>query len=101
MANIRSGNTWFVDTVDESLSGRNISLIGIIMTGNAGDGILVLGDDVAPAGYPTKLALSIPTGESKHLDFSSAPIVFPNGVRVKTATNIQASLIIRISGETS
>jgi hypothetical protein len=101
MANIRSGNTWYVDTASESLSARNIALVGLMLTGAGGAGTLVLGDDVSGASYPTKLEFRVDSGPSTYLDFSSATIIFPNGIRVKTATTVAATLILRIPGESS
>jgi hypothetical protein len=101
VANVRSGNSWYVDTASESLSSKNIAIIGILLTGNGGAGTLVLGDDVSGASYPTKLDVRVPSGECTYLDFSTAPIIFPNGIRVKTATTVAATLILRIAGESS
>ena len=101
MANIRSGNTWYIDTASESLEAKNVSLIGIILTASGGPAELVLGDNVSGASYPAKLTLLQPTTTTAHYILDQSPIVFPNGIRVVTATNVKATLIIKVPGESS
>jgi hypothetical protein len=101
MANVRSGNTWYVDTASDSLTGKNISLVGIIITATSGAGSLVLGDDISSASYPVKFEWSQATGSSAYVFLAQTPIVFPNGIRVKTATNVHATLIVKVPGESS
>lgn len=101
MANVRSSNTWYVDTAGESLTAKNVALVGIIITATSGgQGNLTLGDDVAAASYPTKFDWIQASNTSLHRNFDS-PIIFPNGIRVINAANVHATLIIRIPGESS
>lgn len=99
MANVRSANTWYVDTASESLDKKNISLMGVVLTGDGGAAELELADNVSGASYPSKLYLTQANNTTFHYDFSDSPIVFPNGIRVVTANNTLATLILRIPGE--
>ncbi len=101
MANVRSGNTWYVDAASESLEAKNVSVIGIILTASGGPGELVLADNVSGASYPAKLTLLQPTTSTQQYLLADSPIVFPNGIRVVTATNVKATIILRIPGESS
>lgn len=84
MANVRSANTWYVDTtystIAESLVVKGIRVLGVVVTATAANGTIVLKDEVTAA--PIKLDLRVPTsGETRHFDFSNTPIRFPNGIR--------------------
>jgi hypothetical protein len=95
MANVRSGNTYYIDTASVSLSEKNIAVVAAVVSGSGGAAILTLGDDVSGASYPNKITLQAPSGESAYFDFSQAPLLFSNGIRVKTVTTALATLFLR------
>lgn len=97
MANIRSGNTYYIDSASVSLEAPGIQVIGVILTGDGGVAELVLGDNISGASYPTKLSVRTADDTTIYLDLSVTPIVFTNGIRVATATNTKATLILRES----
>lgn len=98
MANVLSGNSYFVDTGSASLNTTSISIVGILITGSGGNGELVLANNDSGASYPTKMHLHTPSGTTDFLDLSSTPVFFPSGIRVVTATNCAATIIFKNSG---
>lgn len=97
MANNKSGNLVYVDTVDLSITEPNIRLIGVILNATSGsvDPIITFGEDNSARSYPTLLTLSCQwEDECKHFDFSSNPLVFSSGIRIKTLTSATATLVV-------
>jgi hypothetical protein len=101
MANVRSANSWYVDTASSSLEAKNVAVMGILLTASGGVAELVLADNVSGASYPAKLTLLQTASTSQYYEFINAPLMFPNGIRVVTATNTKATIVIRIPGESS
>jgi hypothetical protein len=99
VANIRNSNTYWVDTGSQSLVvEKNTRLLGVILTASGGAAVLNLADDVVGASYPSKIEVAAASGTTTHLVLDQAPIVFPNGIRVVTATNCRATLILAVGG---
>lgn len=97
MANIRSGNSYYIDTASVSLDIPGIQVIGIILTGAGGAAELALSDNVSGASYPSKINVRAASGSTIQLILEDSPLVFPNGIRVVTATNCNATLILKES----
>jgi hypothetical protein len=97
MANVRSGNTYYIDTASVSLEIPGVQVLGVILTGAGGAAELELADNVSGASYPKKLNAQAASGATIHLDLANSPIVFPNGIRVVTATATKATLILKES----
>ena len=95
MANVRNGNTVYVDTASANLTtNKSVKLWHAIVSATAANAVLVLGDTTAST-YASKLDLRVATsGASQQFSFELVPVMFPNGIRVVTATNCVASLII-------
>ena len=99
MANIRNGNTFFMDTVaaDEvpattgNLNAPSVRVKGLIVSGVGGNADLDLHDCTTDA---HKLHVYASSGTTVALDFSNSPIIFPNGIHVSTCTNTEATVII-------
>lgn len=106
MANVRSSNSWYIDTqhatASDDLIVKNISVLGAIVTATGASGRLVLSD---ASSNNLKLDLRVASingstsGDSKTFDFSNAPIIFPNGVVVSTLTTCVATLITKDMGK--
>lgn len=97
MANNKSGNMIYVDTASASFGTNNVRIVGIVIkcTHATNPAILTLGENNSGRSYPTLLDVQFPAASlSVHLDFSSHPLVFASGVRVKTITDATATLII-------
>ena len=97
MANLRNSNTFYIDTEystsADDLAVKNIKLTGLVVSATAASAVVVLAD--AQTGSPKKLDVRVATdGESKELDLSERPIVFPNGIRALTLTNAVVSCTI-------
>lgn len=101
MANVRNGNTFFIDTVaadtdpgtDENLAIKNIKVKAIFITATAATAILEL-KDVTTGAVKFNLR-EASTGETDYFDLTNLNVVFPNGISPSTVTNMQATLIIQ------
>lgn len=98
MANTRNTNTYWVDTTGSLTVEKNTAVMAIILTASGGAGVLRLGDDVSGASYPPKIEVQVASGSTIHVPLADNPISFPNGIRVITATNCRATLILRSGG---
>ena len=100
MANIKNGNTWYIDATTSSTSDDlvgNVQITGVILSATAANGRIVLSDSSNAA--HTKLDLRVATsGASQQFFFDVAPVSFPNGVRVSTLSNAVATLIYKSTG---
>ena len=99
MANVRSGNSFYVDTAASSeassdasnLSLPNVVVTGVLLTATSASARIVL-EDVTTGNI--KLDLRVATsGDSKFFDLSRTPINFPNGISPATVTNAVATII--------
>lgn len=109
MANVRNGNTWYVDTTSDSSTAstyvkqRNVKVLGFTAFVNATTDTIVI-SDLASSAYdasPTyavggkKFALDLATAKNQYReDWSNAPIVFPNGIWVTLTGSPQITFIL-------
>lgn len=109
MANVRSANTFFIDTSSSSstpgsfITERNLKLVGILLTvGTAGSDILNVYDldsVTRNSSGQLKLELKSDTGnDTRQFRLADAPIVFPNGVWVAVTGAAKATLIFTQQG---
>ena len=92
MANVRSGNSHYVDATGV-LESEACSITGVVLTATSANAVLELADS---AGTTKKLNLRVATsGESRHFNFSEASIYFPNGIKVATLTNAIATVLYK------
>lgn len=102
MAAVVNGNTIYIvaaDTATTVLSAANVLLIGAIVSSTSGAGTCVLADDIsAVSSYPSKVSYQMAGQGNSFHDYSNTPILFPKGIRIKSATgDIAVTLIIRRS----
>ena len=94
MANVRSANSWFVDSTTSSSADDLTSpvvLTAVYLTATSANSVLVLSDPTTGA---TRINLREPTaGTTRHFRMDAAPLSFPNGIRVSTLTNAVATLV--------
>ena len=91
MANVRNANTHYVDATG-TLTTDNVKVAGFVLTATAANAVAAITD--AHASPKNKLNLRLAaSGDSKHFDFSHAPIQFPAGVAVPTLTNAILTVI--------
>lgn len=95
MANELNGNSYYVNATGTLESPR--TLVGVLLQGSGGVALLEL-DTASPGTDPIKMSLTAPSGETVLFDFSYCPVFFPNGVVVRTATNVKATLIFKNQG---
>lgn len=101
MANIQNGNSFYIDTVHvtdgDDLTRKNVLVAYVTVTATAANGRVVLGD--AGTDPQTKLDLRVVTSEvTEHFRYDSAPIIFPNGIRVMTLTSAVATVVFKNAG---
>jgi hypothetical protein len=95
MANVRSGNTFFIDGTSASLDVKGIRVSHIEVTSTNTGAVLVLSDVTTAS---TKIKLAIAADKTVlFLDFSDNPMVFPNGINPSTVTNCVATLMLQES----
>lgn len=95
MANVRNGNSFYIDTQSSSSSDdlviRGIKVHYIILTATAANGRLVLQDT---GNNVNKCDVRVATsGACQVFDFSACPLFFPNGIKPSTLSNAVATLI--------
>lgn len=86
MANVRSGNTWYLDTSDSSLPESNLRLSGLILTATT-DSEVVVADDISSASFPERLSVRALANTTVQIRLEDTPVVFSQGIRVKTLTS--------------
>lgn len=95
MANVRNGNTVYIDATGD-LTTTATRVYYIIMSATAAGAILVLQDSTANV---NKLRLSHPNDKETHVfDFTQRPLYFPGGVSVTTLTNCTATIVAEVQG---
>lgn len=104
MANVRSANTFFIDTAAAdavatttgNLAVNNIRVSHILITATAGTSELVLRD---VTNGNNKIILKRDVDDRSELfDFSEFPLVFPNGINPSTVTDCVATCVIQQQG---
>lgn len=98
MANVIQAGSAHVDT-DGAIFTTRVKLAYILFTPDAANDSLLLYDS---ASTTSNLKITIKGATAKHtvyFDFSSAPIVFQNGIYVDIATNGTAVLVLTNKGE--
>jgi len=99
MANAVNGNTIKIDSTGTiSITGKNIIVTCLIVTATANAAIFELEDsDGVTDVDKIRVAVDI-ANKTESLDLTAGPIVFPNGIKVKTVTNCEATLIFKRVG---
>lgn len=96
MANVRNGNTIYIDTASSDLTSTATRIHYIAMSATGAGAVIVLQDAAANV---NKIRLSHPNDKETHVfDFSERPLYFPGGVAVTTLTNCVATLVAETSG---
>ncbi len=91
MANVRSGNSHYVDSTG-TLEADDCQIAGVLLTSTAANAVVVLQTN---HGTPkNKLTLKLAAdGSTQFFDFSQAPVAFPGGLKVGTLTNSIVTVI--------
>lgn len=98
MANAVNGNTIYIDTGASSVTdSKNVVLKSVVLTGTGGHATLVLQNN-NPDVKVNKLVVKTANDTTLQLRFDEAPISFPDGIYVLTATNCQATLVLTRTG---
>jgi len=102
MGNVRSGNTWYVDTAGSLVPVSIASTVGlqlyqVVLTPTSANASIVLGDDLN--GYVKLDLRTVTANESKIARFWELPITFTNGIRVISIANAVATLIVQDIGK--
>lgn len=91
MANVRAGNTIFIDSTGTAID-KTVKVAYMVVVGHSGAGDFDLLDNTP--GQATKMHVEAASGSTVYLDFSKYPILFSEGVVVETATNVHATLVL-------
>jgi hypothetical protein len=95
MANVRNGNTVYVDATGD-LTTTATRVYYIIMSATGNGAVIVLQDSAANV---NKMRLSHPNDKETHVfDFTARPLYFPGGVAVSTLTNCNATIVAEVQG---
>ena len=98
MANVINGSSMKIDSTGDVLIAKNIIVTHMIMIAKAANAVFELQDSDGSI-FKDKIRLDIDTiNKTETLDLTEGPMVFPNGVRAKTVTNCEATLIFRRQG---
>lgn len=96
MANVKSNNTWYADSVGNLGSEKSVAVSYIVMTSTAANGTASLRDQQTG---DKKLDLGVvASGDTKILDFSRNPIIFPNDIRVDSISNLTLTIVVTRKG---
>lgn len=106
MANIRSGNTWYVDSSSNSTDStsyvdvKNLKLIGIIYTLGATDKIELFDKNPSStsAGSKKFSIISGTANDTRQLKMAESPVLFTNGMWVTLTGTPTATLIFALQG---
>jgi hypothetical protein len=103
MANVRNGNTFYIDaassggTAASFITKKNIKVTGVVFYAEAAGDAIVLADVAVAGGAAGSTKLKVSggvAGETVALDLSNSPIVFPNGIWVVSLdTSCTATLV--------
>lgn len=97
MANVRSGNTHYIDSTGTLTADKNDKVAYVVLTASSANAVILLTD--AGSGTRSKIDLRVATaGTTQVFDFSEVPLVFSNGVRVGTLTNAVATIVYTKGG---
>jgi hypothetical protein len=97
MANVRAGNTWFVDSTGTLVqsSGDQATVKYLVISGSHATNIgSVTLSDNAPS-KSTKFTLYVTAGNTISLDFSSDPVAFFGGIDVTAISNVKATIVLK------
>jgi len=92
MANIRNGNTYYIDSTGAVTTGPNDKVTAVVLAGTSGNATLSLADNNAGASYPAKLTIVTPNNSTIHI--KDIAILFPSGVYVSAISGGVATLIV-------
>lgn len=99
MANVVNGNTIKIDSTGVIvMNNKNILVTCIIVASTADAAVFELQDSDGSTDVD-KIRIGIKEADdTKAFEISNAPIVFPNGIKVKTVTNCEATLVFKRIG---
>lgn len=96
MANASTGNMYFIDTAPLSINVKQSKIAGILVhcTHASSSAVIVLADNNSGTSYPTIISFEVAAAnEFEYISFPT-PLVFPNGIRVKTLTDATITLVL-------
>lgn len=102
MANIRNGNTFYIDTQSSSdadnLIEKQLLVVYILVTATASNGRIVLAD-TANGTAQNKVDLRVPVAHTTvQFSFETNPLLFPNGLKPEVLSNAVVTVCIKKAG---
>ena len=105
MANVRNGNTYYIDTVSSGAStcieSKDIQVVGILYHADTANQHFTLNDlsGTGASAGPIKLKVGNTSAhETVFLDLADCPIRFPNGIWISQLDSGNLTLIISAKG---
>jgi hypothetical protein len=90
----KTGNLVYSDQGSISIDSNIIMGLVIHCTHASNPAIIILGDDISGTSYPTLFSIEVPAAnDNAFFDFSGCPLRFPNGIRIKTVTDAEITII--------
>jgi len=93
MANVKSGNTWYIDStgdLDGSISYTALNVHHIVVTSTGSAGTITLQD---AATNVNKISLAVEANKTLHIPLRDNPIAFSGGIGVSALSNCTASIV--------
>lgn len=95
MANIRNGNTLYIDATGTALTKTNIIVSQIIFTSSSGGDNLILRDTDGTGALKISIKSNL-ANNTIQIDLRDTPMSFPNAIHVDTITaGATATLILK------
>lgn len=97
MANVRTGNTIYIDSTGVVSIEKNLNIVAVILTATAASGRIVIQDNASTP--QTKMDLRVATsGSSQVFPLVDSEVSLANGLRIGTLTNAVATIILTSKG---
>lgn len=92
MANVKAGNTYYIDTNNKTLADMGNSVIKmILLTATSANAVLVLQDSNSQIKFDLRNA---DAGTTERFNFVGAEIGINSGLKVTTLTNCNATIVL-------
>lgn len=97
MANVRNSNTIYIDATGTIAATANAKVTQVIFTSSASGDTMTLRDGSSGSNKIT-VRNNLAT-DTKQLDFSQGPIVFPNGIHIQVLSASCTAMLVTRQGE--
>lgn len=96
MASYASSNAIYIDATGDLLTKKNLKLLSVTVTATSATAVIVL-QDITNTSFKLDLRVA-DAGSTQVFDYSTGPMMFPNGFKCLTLTNAIATLVYTTAG---